>query len=151
MTAMTRYLKPGDRVEIEGFSAVGQPAVTGDAAVTLSEGTRTLTLTVDGELTAAVIEQLRVLLKSPEVVMATSRAATAENAGLSEAVVREALERLDPLWEELFPAEQARIVQLLVQRVDLKADGLELRLRTQGLGRVVRELGAIGDSFQRAA
>ena len=46
-------LKPGDRVEIEGFSAVGQPAVTGDPAVTLSEGTRTLTLTVDGELTAA--------------------------------------------------------------------------------------------------
>ena len=53
---------------------------------------------------------------------------------LSEATVREALERLDPLWDELFPAEQARIVQLLVQRVDLKPDGLELRLRTQGLG-----------------
>jgi hypothetical protein len=30
-------------------------------------------------------------------------------------------ERLDPLLDELFPAEQARIVQLLVQRIDLKA------------------------------
>ena len=47
--------------------------------------------------------------------------------------------------------EQARIVQLLVQRVDLKPDGLELRLRTQGLGHVVQELGAIGDGFRRAA
>jgi len=27
------------------------------------------------------------------------------------------LQRLDPLWDKLFPAEQARIVQLLVQRV----------------------------------
>ena len=63
--------------------------------------------------------------------------------GCPEATVREALERLDPLWEELFPAEQARIVQLLVQRVDLKPDGLELRLRTQGLGHVVQELAAI--------
>jgi hypothetical protein len=33
-----------------------------------------------------------------------------------------------------------RIVQLLVQRVDVKPDGLELRLRTQGLVRVVQEL-----------
>src|SRR5262245_35646956 len=100
---------------------------------------------------AAVIDQLRVLLKAPEVVVATWRATRAEGVDLSEAMVWEALERLDPLWEELFPAEQARIVQLLVQRVDLKPDGLELRLRTQGLGHVVQELGAIGDGFRRAA
>jgi DNA invertase Pin-like site-specific DNA recombinase len=99
---------------------------------------------------AAVIDQLKVLLKSPEVVVATWRAAKAQIADLSEATVREALERLDPLWEQLFPAEQARIVQLLVQRVDLKPDGLELRLRTQGLGHVVQELGIIGD-LRRAA
>jgi hypothetical protein len=35
---------------------------------------------------------------------------------ISEAEVSEALERLDSLWDELFPAEQARIVQLLVER-----------------------------------
>jgi site-specific DNA recombinase len=89
---------------------------------------------------AAVIDQLRALLKSPEVVMATWRAAKAEDGGFAEAAVREALERLDPLWDELFPAEQTRIVQLLVQRIDLKPDGLELRLRTQGLGHVVQQL-----------
>ena len=83
--------------------------------------------------------------------MATWRAAKSEGADLPETTVREALERLDPLWEELFPAEQARIIQLLVQRVDLKPDGLELRLRTQGLGHVVQELGAIGDGLRRAA
>jgi site-specific DNA recombinase len=90
---------------------------------------------------AAVIDQLRALLRSPEVVVATWRAAGPQADGLSEGLVREALERLDPLWEELFPAEQARIVQLLVQRIDLKPDGLELRLRTQGLGHVVLQLG----------
>jgi hypothetical protein len=96
---------------------------------------------------AAVVDRLRALLKSPEVVVATWRAARTEGIEQSEATVREALERLDPLWEELFPAEQARIVQLLIQRVDVKPDGLELRLRTQGLGHVVQELGHI----QRAA
>lgn len=33
---------------------------------------------------------------------------------ISEAEVWEALERFDPLWDELFPAEQARVIQLLV-------------------------------------
>ena len=83
--------------------------------------------------------------------MATWRAAAAEGAEVSESVVREALEQLDPLWEELFPAEQARIVQLLVQRADLKLDGLELRLRTQGLGHIVKELGVIGNDLRKAA
>ena len=27
--------------------------------------------------------------------------------------------RLDPLWDELFPAEQARIIRLLVERVEI--------------------------------
>jgi DNA invertase Pin-like site-specific DNA recombinase len=100
---------------------------------------------------SAVVDQLRVLLRSPEVVMATWRAAKAEGAELSEATVREALDRLDPLWAELFPAEQARIVQLLVQRIDLKPDGFELRLRTQGLGRIAKELGVIGNDLRKAA
>ena len=76
--------------------------------------------------------------------MATWRAAQAEGGEFSEDAVREALERLDPLWEELFPAEQARIVQLLVHRIDLRPDGLELQLRAQGLGHVVQELGDLG-------
>ena len=41
------------------------------------------------------------------------------------------------VWDELFPAEQARIVQLLVERVD---DALEVRIRTEGLMSLVGEL-----------
>ena len=80
------------------------------------------------EIEAAVVDQLRGMLRSPEVIVATWRAARSEIDGLSENAVREALERLDPLWDELFPAEQARIVQLLVERVDVGVDGLEIHL-----------------------
>lgn len=100
---------------------------------------------------AAVVDQLRALLNSPEVIVATWRAAKSDGADFPEATVRDALERLDPLWEELFPAEQARIVQLLVERIDLRPDGLELRLRTKGLGRVLQELGTIRDGLRSAA
>ena len=52
----------------------------------------------------------------------------------------EALQRLDPLWDQLFPGEQARILQLLVARVTVRLDGLEISLRVEGLGSLVEEL-----------
>ena len=61
---------------------------------------------------------------------------------MTEAEVRGALERLDPLWEELFPAEQARIIALLVDRVEIGPDGADVRLRLDGLASLVRDLGA---------
>ena len=70
---------------------------------------------------------------------------------MTEAEVREALERLDPLWDELFPAEQARIVQLLVERVDVSPDGADIRLRTEGLAKLVADLRAIKPGSRRAA
>jgi site-specific DNA recombinase len=102
-----------------------------------------------GEVEAAVIHQLRALLCAPEIVVATWRAARADIEGLTEADVREALQRLDPLWDELFPAEQARIVQLLVERVDVDTTGIDVRLRTGGLRSMLGELAGISAHGQR--
>ena len=44
------------------------------------------------------------------------------------------------LWAQLFPAEQSRIVKLLVERVDVAVDGLEVRLRGEGLTTLLAEL-----------
>ena len=85
------------------------------------------------EIEAAVVDQLRGMLRSPEIIVATWRAARSEIDSLSEDMVREALERLDPIWDELFPAEQARIVQLLIERVDVQQDAIEIRFRVGGL------------------
>ena len=41
-------------------------------------------------------------------------------------------------WDELFPAEQARIVQLLVARIEVGVDCVNLRLRANGLTGLVR-------------
>ena len=79
------------------------------------------------------------------------RSARPEIDGLSEVEVREALEGLDPLWDELFPAEQARIVQLLVERVEVGQEGVDIRLRVDGLARLVHELGGMADDPRRAA
>ena len=97
-----------------------------------------------GEIETAVIDQVRALLRQPEVVMGTWRAARAEDRDLTEAEAREALDRLDPLWDELFPAEQARIVRLLVERVDVSPTGADIRLRLEGLASLMRDLRPAG-------
>jgi site-specific DNA recombinase len=60
--------------------------------------------------------------------------------GLSAQAVQEALADFDRIWAELFPSEQARLVRLLVERVDVREDGIQVRLRTEGLRDVIHEL-----------
>jgi site-specific DNA recombinase len=44
------------------------------------------------------------------------------------------------LWETLFPAEQARIARLLVERVTVSQHGLTVDMRTAGLSSVIRDM-----------
>ena len=97
------------------------------------------------EIENAVVDQIRGLLRTPEIVVATWRAARRDDVGITELEVRQALHGFDPLWEELFPAEQARIVQLLVERVDVREDALEVRIRAEGLASLVGELAGHGE------
>src|SRR4051812_21884781 len=103
------------------------------------------------QIEGAVVDSIRDLLRSPEMIVRTWRAGKRLVAGLDESEVRAALKRLDPVWNELFPAEQARVVQLLVERVDVSPDGVEIRLRTEGLAHLTAELDAVRPENWRAA
>jgi len=102
------------------------------------------------EIERIVIDQIRSLLQTPEVIVQTWRAARKTSKDLAESDVRAALLEFEPLWNELFPAEQARIVELLVERVDLQPDGIDLRLRVEGLTSLCSELRGAG-AHQEAA
>ena len=68
---------------------------------------------------------------------------TANREGEDEITEREVtclLTDFGRVWNELFPAEQARIVQLLVARVDVQEDALEVRIRAEGLSSLLGEL-----------
>jgi site-specific DNA recombinase len=95
------------------------------------------------EIEGAVVNQVRGLLRSPEMIVRTWRAGKQLVAGLREMDVRAALRRLDPLWDELFPVEQARVIQLLVDRVDVSPEGVDIKLRTEGLANLTLELAAV--------
>lgn len=91
-----------------------------------------------------MIDQLRAVFRQPEIVAGTWKAARAHDGDITEEDARAALQQIDPLWDELFPAEQARIVALLVERVEIGTDGLNVRLRVDGLNDLAREMLAGG-------
>jgi site-specific DNA recombinase len=103
------------------------------------------------EIENAVVEQVRGLLQSPEIIVRTWRKARQLVGDINESEVRDALHRLEPIWNELFPAEQTRIVHLLVERVDVGRDGVDIRLRTEGLTNLTTELRLIQSAARRAA
>ncbi len=92
------------------------------------------------EIEATVIGQLRAVFRQPELIAGTTKAARQHDPDITADEVRDALLQLDPLWDELFPAEQARIVALLVERIDITASGLDVRLRVDGLPGLSREM-----------
>ena len=91
------------------------------------------------EIEDAVVAQVQHLLRTPEII-ARTWAATKNELQMPEREVVQTITDFAPLWDELFPAEQARIVRLLVERIDLAPDGMQLRLRAEGLQSLVEEL-----------
>jgi hypothetical protein len=102
------------------------------------------------EIERIVVDQIRRLLQAPEIVVRTWRAARKHDRDVTENDVRAVLTEFDELWNELFPAEQARIIELLVQRIDLNPDKLDITLRIEGLTSLCGEIRG-QPKFQEAA
>ena len=66
--------------------------------------------------------------------------AMAEKADGRVEILIEALGALEPVWDELYPAEQARIMRLLIERIDVAPDGISVTLHAAGIRSLVAEL-----------
>jgi site-specific DNA recombinase len=64
----------------------------------------------------------------------------AQDAEFEEGDVIEALGALEPVWDELYPAEQARILRLLIERIDVAPNGISVTLHAAGIRSLVAEL-----------
>jgi site-specific DNA recombinase len=97
------------------------------------------------DVEGAVLDHVQKLLAAPELVARTWAAAKREGDEVTEREVTVLLADFATVWSELFPVEQARIVQLLVERVELQEDVLEVRIRAEGLASLVGELRQQGE------
>ncbi|MCA3040858.1 MAG: recombinase family protein [Rhodocyclaceae bacterium] len=88
----------------------------------------------------AVISEIHRMIRAPEITARTIAALRREGAAVEEAAVVASLAGFERLWGALYPAEQARIVQLLVERITVSTNGIAVDLRKEGLGLVLRDM-----------
>ena len=93
-------------------------------------GSCPVTSVAAGEIERVVVARLRTVLRDPEIIARISRVAESP---LSHGEIRDAFQNVDALWDELFPGEQARIVELLVEEVTVEEKGVVLTFRANGL------------------
>jgi hypothetical protein len=89
---------------------------------------------------AAVVTELRRVMRAPSITAQVIAHLAREGHAFAEADVISALQTFDDVWGQLFPAEQTRIVQLLVRRVTVTSEGLVIDVRTDGVSGVMRDM-----------
>jgi hypothetical protein len=94
-----------------------------------------------GELENVVLAQLKEIFLKPEIIIKTWEKARIQDASITEREIKSALRNIDPIWNELFPVEQARIVNLLIERITIQEEGVDIKFCSTGLESLARDLG----------
>ena len=103
-----------------------------------------------GEIEAVVIGQVRKVLLTPEVMSQAIREVTEVDPQADTQQAIQTLQSIEPVWEELFPAEQARIVQLLVDRVTVSPTGIRVDMKTAGMKELIQSVMSKSDMKKAA-
>jgi len=113
-------------------------------------GTHPFGIVPAGQIEALVLEQLKAVLQNPQSVQSVWDAVQKLDATISEPNVVLAMRNFSVVWDELFPQERHRLVQLLIARVQLREDGIDIEWHAQGWGTFMAELApnSIGAELQ---
>ena len=114
-------IEPPRLTGIEPGSSLSPELVATREAIADGYDTCAVTSVPAVDVEGAVLDHVQKLLAAPELVARTW--ATAKREGEDDITEREVtvlLADFATVWAELFPAEQARIAQLLVERVDVQ-------------------------------
>ena len=88
-----------------------------------------------GEIESAVLLHVKKVLTTPTIVNQLAQALKTPGKDIGEL-----LDKLTPLWDEIFPAERNRLMHLLLKKVTLYEDHLDLDIRTAGVEQILEEL-----------
>ena len=93
-----------------------------------------------GDVEQIVLDNLGAIIQTPEMVVKIWREANQGSESVSEREIVDALQSLAPVWDTLFPGEQARLLQLLVGKVEISTYGIEMHFLCEGLDTLAHTL-----------
>ncbi|WNO10380.1 recombinase family protein [Teredinibacter sp. KSP-S5-2] len=102
-----------------------------------------------GEIEGIIIDQLKTVFQQPEILIRTWEALQEEKTDLTKKDVAEGLQSIESLWGHLYHTEQARLIQLFVEKIQLFEDGISIRLRPNGITNLVSEIRAANDDRRK--
>uniref|UniRef100_UPI00187D5897 recombinase zinc beta ribbon domain-containing protein n=1 Tax=Candidatus Magnetaquicoccus inordinatus TaxID=2496818 RepID=UPI00187D5897 len=100
----------------------------------------TLRTVAAGNVERAVFNNVQGLLRTPEMMVRTFQSMDNGDTKTPESKVMESLHNLGAVWEELFPGEQARLLQLLVAKVNVSHQGVVVHFKSGGLQSLMTEM-----------
>jgi site-specific DNA recombinase len=102
-----------------------------------------------GDIDAKVVAQVRKVLLAPEIIAQAVREVQRIAPETDEQRAIQTLQSVEAVWEELFPAEQARIMHLLVDRVVVSPSRIRIDMKTEGMRDLVQSV--LADPNQKKA
>ncbi len=93
-----------------------------------------------GEIESVVGAQLQKVFESPQILIKTWQNIKEQADKFSEEDLHNSLQKLHPLWDKLFPAEKSRIARLLIEKVSVTLDGINIQYRKTGVEQIFAEL-----------
>ena len=85
-----------------------------------------------------VTDQVLNILQKPEIISQTISCNEEESVNQNQVI--ESFQKIDKVWDELFPPEQARIINLLVRDITINPDGMNINIYKQGLNSLNNEI-----------
>ena len=96
------------------------------------------------EVEKTVTNQILEILKKPEIIVQTIMAANNDDQNqenrISESEIINYFKNMEKIWDELFPVEQVRIINLLVKQVIIAEDKIDLRIFKEGIKSLASEI-----------
>ena len=93
-----------------------------------------------GDIDTKVVDQVRKVLQAPQVIAQAIREVQTLSPDTDEQKAIQTLQSIEAVWEELFPAEQSKITQLLVDRVTVSPAGIKIDMKTDGMKELVQSV-----------
>ena len=110
------------------------------ASIKIGKDACEITRVPAGDIDAKVVDLVRKVLQAPEITAYTAREAQKLDPSTDEGLAIRTLQSIEAVWEELFPAEQSRITQLLVDRVIVSPSGIRIDMKTDGMRDLVQSV-----------
>ncbi len=104
-----------------------------------------------GYIEDLVFSELRSLFRCQELAGLVHKRSKADGLECEKGELRYSLSNIDALWDELFVGEQLRIIDLLIERVDLAPKAVSLTLYTQGLEELYQEAMSFDDEQRQSS